>query len=95
MIDKLEKSQCCGCYSCVSSCLKDAIYMKCDKEGFWYPKIDKDKCINCNLCKTNCPQSAISEDFSVKADKCIGCSFCATVCPKQAWTMKNNNKEIS
>lgn len=55
MIDKLEKSQCCGCYSCVSSCLKDAIYMKCDKEGFWYPKIDKDKCINCNICEEKCP----------------------------------------
>ena len=59
------------------------------------PKWDSDKCVNCNLCITNCPQNAIAEDYSVKSDKCIGCSFCATVCPKQAWTMQNNNKEIS
>lgn len=61
------------------------------QEPIW----NKEKCIICNLCKTNCPQSAIRDDFSIDADKCIGCSFCATVCPKQAWSMKNNNKEIS
>ena len=55
MIDRLEKSQCCGCYSCVASCPQDAIFMKCDKEGFWYPEIDKSKCISCNICEERCP----------------------------------------
>lgn len=55
MINKLEKNQCCGCYSCVSSCSQNAIYMRCDTEGFWYPDIDEDKCINCNICEEKCP----------------------------------------
>ena len=51
MIDRLEKDQCCGCYSCVSSCTQNAIFMRYDVEGFWYPEIDYNKCVNCDICE--------------------------------------------
>ena len=61
------------------------------REPIW----DMKKCINCKLCLLNCPNRAIREDFSIDDSKCIGCSFCVAVCPKEAWTMQNNNKEIT
>lgn len=50
-----DKSKCCGCTACKSTCPRNAIEMKEDEEGFLYPYIDKDKCINCGMCKKVCP----------------------------------------
>lgn len=55
MIKFIKKSDCSGCYSCISICPKQCISMKNDNEGFWYPEIDKDKCIDCGLCERVCP----------------------------------------
>ena len=55
-IEVLDKNECCGCSSCYQKCPQNAIEMKEDEEGFFYPVIDKDKCINCGLCYHVCPQ---------------------------------------
>lgn len=50
-----EKSQeCCGCAACVNICPQEAIKMKEDAEGFYYPNIDSNKCVNCFLCRKVC-----------------------------------------
>lgn len=50
-----NKSECCGCSSCMHSCPTHAIDMKLDDEGFPYPHIDASLCINCGLCEKVCP----------------------------------------
>lgn len=50
-----SKSQCTGCYACVTICPNNCITMVSDKEGFEYPKVNKMNCINCNLCEKICP----------------------------------------
>jgi len=54
-IDFIKKNQCCGCSACVQKCPKNAISLKEDEEGFFYPIVNKEKCINCGLCKKVCP----------------------------------------
>ncbi len=55
MIDKLKKTDCCGCNACGDVCPKNAITFIEDNEGFLYPVIDHDKCIDCGLCDKVCP----------------------------------------
>lgn len=55
MIDIKEKSQCCGCASCVQCCPKKCITFNEDNEGFRYPNVDVSKCVNCGLCEKVCP----------------------------------------
>ena len=56
MINITDKSKCCGCCACVDVCAHQAITLKTDIEGFWYPVVDKDKCIECGLCDKICPE---------------------------------------
>ncbi len=49
-----KKEQCCGCTACVVACPKDAITLKKDSEGFYYPVINTQACINCGLCEKVC-----------------------------------------
>ncbi len=55
MIDKKIHLNCTGCSACVNSCPKDAITLKEDKEGFWYPYVDYGTCISCQKCVNRCP----------------------------------------
>ena len=50
-----EKQDCCGCTACQSICLKQAITMKSDDEGFLYPEIDQKLCVDCGYCRKVCP----------------------------------------
>ncbi len=50
-----KKNNCYGCGSCVQVCPTNAIDLKVDKEGFWYPEINQDKCTDCGLCRKACP----------------------------------------
>lgn len=50
-----DKSNCCGCSSCVQACPKKCLEMQEDEEGFLYPHKNVQKCIDCGLCKKVCP----------------------------------------
>ena len=62
MIDKLKKSECCGCNACGDICPKGSITFQTDDEGFLYPVIDHQSCIECGLCEKVCP-SVNSEEL--------------------------------
>ncbi|MBR3230136.1 MAG: Coenzyme F420 hydrogenase/dehydrogenase, beta subunit C-terminal domain [Bacilli bacterium] len=51
----VDYKKCTGCTACMNICVKNAITMEENSEGFYYPKIDDKKCINCGLCKKTCP----------------------------------------
>ncbi len=46
---------CTGCEMCVNLCPKQAITMKANDNGFFYPEIDSSKCIDCGICHKSCP----------------------------------------
>lgn len=51
----IEKKECSGCTACMNACPVNAIFMKQDEEGFFYPEIEKDLCIRCGICEKKCP----------------------------------------
>lgn len=67
MIQISDKTKCCGCTACASSCPKKCITMQYDEEGFLYPVVDKTSCINCGICEKVCPQ--LSEDIEKRTDR--------------------------
>lgn len=56
MIKVKDKSRCCGCEACVSSCPVQCIDLVMDKEGFLYPQVDVTRCIDCGKCEKVCPE---------------------------------------
>ena len=54
MIKVKDKSRCCGCEACVSSCPVQCIDLVMDKEGFLYPQVDVTRCIDCGKCEKVC-----------------------------------------
>lgn len=51
----LAKKDCCGCTACQSICPQNAIKMRTDGEGFYYPLIDRGLCVDCGICRDVCP----------------------------------------
>lgn len=51
----LAKDACVGCFGCFSSCPFDAVEMRLDDYGFYYPYFDSSKCKNCGKCENYCP----------------------------------------
>lgn len=54
MINIVDKSKCCGCGVCVDSCVKNAISMIEDEQGFLFPFVNAKECINCGICNRTC-----------------------------------------
>ena len=46
--------RCTGCAACCNGCLKGAIRMIPDREGFLYPQVT-DGCVQCGHCDHRCP----------------------------------------
>ena len=61
----VDKSQCYGCYACISVCPQSCIIVKEDSCGYIYPVIDQEKCINCNLCTKSCPSINLNIPMSI------------------------------
>lgn len=54
MIQITDKSKCCGCSACVTSCPVRCIDFNEDEQGFNYPIVDNVRCINCGMCEKVC-----------------------------------------
>lgn len=54
-IDIKDKTQCYGCSACYAVCPVDAIEMKQDERGFFYPVVETTRCVKCDLCRDVCP----------------------------------------
>lgn len=78
MIEIKDKSQCCGCYACISACPKGCISMQSDSEGFAYPVVASMSCIECGLCEKVCP--FINPEQDIK--------------PVKVYAAKNSDEEI-
>ena len=65
-IASIEKDNCCGCTACFAVCPTNAIKMKQDEQGFWYPQVNEKKCCNCGQCIRVCKGKRINEN-GVKA----------------------------
>lgn len=48
--------KCTGCMACVNICPRNAIRVKIDEKGFYYPEIDQECCVFCEKCNKVCPQ---------------------------------------
>lgn len=59
MITISDISQCCGCTACVTVCPVQAVVMRRDPEGFYYPVANPDICIGCGRCDKVCPMPAL------------------------------------
>lgn len=53
-IKVIGPEKCTGCFSCYNACPFNAIEMKENPEGFYYPKINEN-CIECGVCQKFCP----------------------------------------
>lgn len=49
-----DRGHCTGCLSCANVCRVNAIKIKTDREGFYYPVIFADRCIKCGKCMEAC-----------------------------------------
>ncbi|MDD3401827.1 MAG: Coenzyme F420 hydrogenase/dehydrogenase, beta subunit C-terminal domain [Hespellia sp.] len=52
----VEQISCNGCEACYAVCKKNAITMKQNFDGFYYPVIDENLCVKCGICGKVCPQ---------------------------------------
>ncbi len=51
----LYSDSCTGCSACEAICPVDAISLKLNEDGFYYPNVNLNLCINCSKCINTCP----------------------------------------
>lgn len=55
MSNLCDKKSCTGCAACVNACLREAVILREDRDGFVYPTINEKSCISCKKCERACP----------------------------------------
>lgn len=50
-----KKENCSGCGVCKAVCRENAVVMRRDADGFYYPEIDTERCVHCGKCRKSCP----------------------------------------
>ena len=83
MIEGMLRELCSGCGACYAICPVQAISMRQDNEGFYYPQIDKSRCINCKKCVRVCPVLSTKTNAEI-IPKAVVCAA------KDAMTRKNS-----
>lgn len=90
MIRITDKSKCTGCTACITSCPRQCIVMRRDRQGFDYPVANPDLCIGCGLCESVCPvlnpreTSAPLAAYAARADEHVAGSSSGGVFPRLA-----------
>ena len=54
---------CTGCGACVSVCSKQALSLRSNREGFYYPELNAKLCVDCKLCEKVCHCLNTNEDL--------------------------------
>ena len=69
-----KKENCSGCGVCKAVCNENAVTMRRDDCGFYYPEIDVKRCVSCGKCRSNChfinksvPRSLSEDVFAVQS----------------------------
>lgn len=57
-MDICKKSECTGCYACISACVHDCITMQENEYGESHPVVEEKKCVHCNACINVCPNNS-------------------------------------
>lgn len=68
-IEEMNRAECTGCEACANICLRNAIAMIRDDEGFAYPKIDRELCNKCGSCDAVCPALKFVKTFPAALPK--------------------------
>lgn len=63
-----EKQLCVGCGVCAGIC--NAITMKSDTYGFYYPEVNLEKCVHCGKCVSICPMRLREQDMNILGEEC-------------------------
>ena len=63
------KQLCVGCGVCAGMC--DAIKMKTDEFGFYYPEVDQTICVQCGKCVSICPMRLSNQDAEKLENTCL------------------------
>lgn len=66
MVVLTDKYHCTGCSACSQSCVRSAITMRYDDEGFLQPVVNSDICVDCGLCAKRCP---VKSPIEIPANK--------------------------
>lgn len=82
MITLASPKECCGCAACIDACSRQAIWLKEDLNGYYFPIIETEKCVECGACRQSC--HILQSHKVVKND-------CKQSLPYAAWSL---NPEI-